>query len=165
MPSLTLQELPELRRKTEAISQFLRQQVVLHFETLRPLIAPERIFGRLAGGKTEVTGAEAAFSELQQSYRRFTGKPYDLPADFNPNWLTLVGNALELHPWEYVHSIAGKAVNMSSPVRWAVNYRSNYNLAQVKSMLAGKETPRLGICGSSSSIRWCFRFSSPGHRA
>src|SRR5215203_990121 len=97
-PSLTLEELPELRRKTEAISQFLRQQVVLHFETLRPLIAPERIFGKLAGGKAEVSGAEAALTELQQSYRRFTSKPYDLPADFNPNWLTLVGNALELHP-------------------------------------------------------------------
>jgi hypothetical protein len=140
---LTLQELPELRRKTEAISQFLRQQVVLHFETLRPLIAPERIFGKLAGGKTEVTGAEMALSELQQAYRRFTSKPYDLPADFNPIWLTLVGNALELHPWEYVHPIGGKPISMSSPVRWVVNYRSNYNLAQVKNVLAGKEVPRL----------------------
>ncbi len=140
---LTLQELPELRRKTEAVSQFLRQQIVQHFETLRPLIAPERIFGKLAGGKTEVTGAEMALGELQQNYRRFTSKPYDLPADFNANWLTLVGNALELHPWEYVHPIEGKVVSMSSPVRWVVNYRSNYNLAQVKSVLAGKEAPRL----------------------
>lgn len=142
-PPLTLEELPELRRKTEAISQFLRKQIVQHFETLRPLIAPERIFGKLAGGKTEVTGAEMALAELQRNYRRFTSKPYDLPADFNSTWLTLVGNALELHPWEYVHSIDGKAVSMSSPVRWVVNYRSNYNLAQVKSVLAGKETPRL----------------------
>lgn len=140
-PSLTLQELPELRRKTEAVSQFLRQQIVQHFETLRPLIAPERIFGKLAGGKTEVAGAEMALTELQQNYRRFTGKPYDLPADFNPNWLTLVGNALELHPWAYLHVIDGKAVSMSSPVRWVVNYRSNYSLAQVKGVLAGKEAP------------------------
>jgi hypothetical protein len=32
---------------------------------------------------------------------------------------------------------------MSSPLRWVVNYRSNLDLAQVKKVLAGKETPRL----------------------
>lgn len=142
-PPLTLQELPELRRKTEAVSQLLKQQIATHLETLRPLLAPERIFGRLAGGKTEVSGADMALSELQQSYRRFIHKPYDLPADFNPSWLTLVGNALELHPWEYEHTIQGKVIRMSSPLRWVVNYSSNYNLAQVKSILGAKETPRL----------------------
>lgn len=140
---LTLQELPELRRKTEAISQLLRQQIVGHFETLRPLLAPERIFGKSAGGRTEVPGAELALEELQQNYRPFTRKPYDLPADFNTNWLTLVGNALELHPWEYVHPIQGKNITMSSPVRWVVNYRSNLDLTHVKGMLGGKEPPRL----------------------
>ena len=142
-PPLTLQELPELRRKTEAVSQFLRQQIVQHFETLRPLIAPERIFGKLAGGKIDVSGDEAALAELQRNYRRFTSKPYDLPADFNHTWLTLIGNSLELHPWEYLHPIEGKVISMSSPVRWVVNYRSNYTLAQVKSVLAGKEPARL----------------------
>jgi hypothetical protein len=140
--SLTLPELPELRRKTEAVSQFLRQQITTHLETLRPLLAPERVFGKSAGGKIDVPGAERALTELQQSYRPFSRKPYDLPETLDTNWLSLVGNALELHPWEYVHQVQGKDITMSSPVRWVVNYRSNYTLAQVKNVLAGKETVR-----------------------
>ncbi len=140
--ALTLQELPELRRKTEAVSRFLQQQIAAHLETLRPLFAPERLFGRYAGGKAEVPGAERALAELQQRYQPFTSKPYDLPSDLDTHWLTLVGNALEIHPWEYVHQAQGKAVTMSSPVRWVANYRANYSLAQVKQVLAGKETIR-----------------------
>jgi len=140
---LTLEELPELRRKTEAISQILKQQVVGHFETLRPLLAPERILGKLAGGKSEVAGAEVALEGLRRDYRPFTRKPYDLPADFNTTWLPLVGNALELHPWEYAQPVGSKAITITSPVRWIVNYRSNLSLSQVKGMLTGKETPRL----------------------
>jgi hypothetical protein len=140
--ALTLAELPELRRKTEAISRFLRDQVAAHLETLRPLFAAERILGKYAGGKVDVPGAERTFAELQQSYRPFARKPYDLPETFDPAWLSLVGHALELHPWEYVYQAQGKAITMSSPVRWVVNFRTNYSLAQVKSALAGKETVR-----------------------
>jgi hypothetical protein len=141
--SLTLPELPELRRKTEAVSQLLRQQIATHLETLRPLLGPERIFGKHAGGKSEAPGAETAISELQQGYRKYTAKPYDLPTEFSYSWLTLVGNALELHPWEYIREIQGKTITLSSPVRWAVNYRSNYTLAQVKNVLSGKEPARI----------------------
>ena len=140
--TLTLQELPELRRKTEAVSRFLQQQVATHLETLRPLFAPERLFGKYAGGKVEVPGAERALAELQQRYQPFTNRPYDLPSDLDTHWLALVGNVLELHPWEYVHQAQGKAVTMSSPLRWVANYRANYSLAQVKNVLAGKETTR-----------------------
>jgi len=140
--TLTLQELPDLRRKTEAISRFLRDQIAAHLETLRPLFAPERILGKYAGGKVDVPGVERTFTELQQSYRPFTHKPYDLPETLDPNWLVLVGNALELYPWEYVHPVQGKAITMSSPVRWVVNYRANYTPAQVKAVLGEKETAR-----------------------
>jgi hypothetical protein len=139
---LALAELPELRRKTEAISRYLRDQIAAHLETLRPLFAPERILGKYAGGKFEVTGAERTLSELRQNYQAFTRKPFDLPETLDPNWLTLVGNALELHTWDYIHPIQGKPITMSSPVCWVVNYRANYNLAQVKNVLAGKETVR-----------------------
>jgi len=139
---LSLEDLPELRRKTESVSRFLRDQIAAHLETLRPLFAPERIFGKYAGGKVEVSGGERALAELQQNYKAFTRKPYDLPETLDPNWLALVGNALELHPWEYLHQTQGKSITMSSPVRWAVNYRANYRLAQVKSALDGKETVR-----------------------
>jgi len=140
--TLTLAELPELRRKTEAVSEYLRQQMAAHLETLRPLFAPERVFGKHAAGKMEVPGAERALAELQQNYRPFTSKPYDLTSAFDTSWLSLVGSALELHPWAYEHQIQGKPITMSSPVRWVINYKTNYNLAQVKSILAGKETAR-----------------------
>jgi hypothetical protein len=140
--TLTLAELPELRRKTEAVSKFLQHQIAADLETLRPLFAPERILGKYAGGKVEVTGTEHALVELMQSYKPFTNKPYDLPSDFDTNWLVLVGGAVELHPWEYVHPVQGKAITMTSPVRWVINFRTNYTLAQVKNVLAGKETVR-----------------------
>src|SRR2546423_938998 len=139
---LSLQELPELRRKTESVSRFLREQIAAHLETLRPLFAPERVFGKYAGGKVDVPGVERTFAELQQSYRNFTHKPYDLPETFDTNWLTLVGNALELHPWEYAYQVQGKPVSISSPVRWVINYRTNYNLAQIKTVIDGKENAR-----------------------
>jgi hypothetical protein len=53
-----------------------------------------------------------------------------------------VGNAPELHPWQYAHQVQGRPITMSSPVRWVVNYRANYTLAQVKAVLEGKETVR-----------------------
>lgn len=140
--ALSLQEVPELRRKTEAVSRFLKQQIAGHLETLRPVLTPERIFGKYAGGKVEVNGADRALAELQQRYKPFTSKPYDLPSTFDSQWLTLVGSALDLHSWEYAHQIQGKTISMTSPLRWVINYRTNYTLAQVKSVLAGKETAR-----------------------
>jgi len=139
---LTLQELPELRRKTDAVAHFLKEQIAGHLETLRPLLSPERIFGRYASGKSDVTGAERALEELQKNYKGFTRKPYDLADTFDTSWLGLVGSTLELHPWEYTHEIQGKPITMTSPLRWVVNYRTNYNLIQVKNVLAGKETVR-----------------------
>ena len=140
--ALALQDLPELRRKTEAVSRFLKDQMTAHLDTLRPLFAPERILGKYAGGKIEVNGAERALDELRQSYAPFTLKPYDLPQTLDLNWLTLVGNALDLHPWEYAHPMQGKSITMTSPIRWAVNYRASYTLAQVKNVLGGRETVR-----------------------
>ena len=139
---LSLQELPELRRKTEAVSSFLKEQIAAHLETLRPLFAPERVFGKHAGGKTEVSGSERALAELRQNYAPFAGKPYDLPQTLDLSWLTLVGNTLDLHPWEYAHPVQGRVITMTSPIRWVLNYRTNYTLTQVKNVLAGKEPVR-----------------------
>jgi len=142
LPGLTLQELPELRRKTEAVSRLLKEQIVAYLETLKPLFAPDRLLGKYAGGKIEVTGAERALADLRQSYTPFSGKPYDLPETLDLNWLPLVGNTLELHPWEYAHPVQGKPITMTSPLRWVMNYRTNYTLAQIKNVLAGKEAVR-----------------------
>jgi hypothetical protein len=140
--ALTLQELPVLRRRTESVSKFLREQITMHLDTLRPLFGPERVFGKNAGGKLEVPDSERALAELQQNYKAFTRKPYDLPEILDLNWLTLVGNSLELYPWEYPHPVEGTPVTITAPLRWAVNYRNNYTLAQVKAVLEGKQTVR-----------------------
>lgn len=143
---MTLQELPEIRRKTEAIAKLLHEQLKQHMETLRPVFAPERVFGKHVGGKIDVPGAERALLELQQACRDFSAKPFDLPVEFDPQWLTLVGNKLELHPWDYTHEAkAGaetKPVTMTSPLRWILSYGSNYSVAQVKQVLQGREQRR-----------------------
>jgi serine/threonine protein kinase len=139
----TLQELPNLRNKTERIAGVLREHLAGHLETLRPLFAPERLFGKLAGGKADVLGAERALAELQQAFRNFTSKPYDLPASLDSNWLSLVGQVVALDPWEYGIAVQGKSIAMTSPVQWVLLYRSNYSLAQVKRVLTGVEPVRL----------------------
>ncbi len=140
--NVTLQDLPDLRRKTERISEVLRQQLVAHLETLRPIYTPERILGKLAGGKIEVAGAERVLAEIQEKYAPFTGKPYNLSSAFEPSWLALAGSALEVQPWEYTHEIQGRKVTIAAPLRWVINYRSNYNLANVRAGLAGTESGR-----------------------
>ena len=142
---LTFQELPELRRKTEAISKFIQDQLLAHLETLRPIISPERLFGKHSGSvssKGDVPLADRALAQLQQSYRPFAGPPFDLPSEFDQYWLTLVGNRVTLYPWEYTHQAGTeretRPISMTSPVRWVVSFTSAYPLSQVRQALAGK---------------------------
>jgi len=138
--ALTLQELPDLRRKTDAVANLLREQVASHLETLRPLFAPERVFGKYAGGRIDPQGAERAYLDLQQKYRPFSAKPYELAATFDASWLTLVGTAMDVRPWEYVAQIQGRPIAMTSPVKWILGYKSSLPLSQVRSLLATRAT-------------------------
>src|SRR5205823_5055539 len=90
----------------------------------------------------EVQGSDRVLSDLQQSYKPFTRKPYDLPETLDSGWLGLVGSALELYPWEYIHPVQGKPITITAPERWVINYRSNYTLAQLKTALEGKQAAR-----------------------
>ena len=143
--ALTFQELPELRRKTEAISKFLQDQLSAHLETLRPILSPERLFGKYvgaAGAKVEVPLADRALAQLQQAYRPFSAPPFNLPSDFDQYWLTLVGSRVALHPWEYSHQAQAeresRSITMSSPVRWVLTFASTYSLSHVRQAVAGK---------------------------
>ena len=139
---VSLQDLPELRTKTERVSQALSQQLSAHLETLRPLYAPERIFGKAAGGKIDVPTGERAMSELKEKYAAFTGKPFLFPAELDLNSLTLTGSALELMPWEYSHVVGGKPITMTTPVRWALNYKSGLSFGKLRNALLGTEQVR-----------------------
>jgi len=139
---LTFQELPELRRKTEVISKFLQDQVLTHLETLRPMLSPERLFGRYAGSKEDVAPADRALAQLQRNYKPFSAPPFDLPSELDHYWLTLVGGRVTLYPWEYTYQAGpageSKAISMTSPLRWVVSFSSAYTLSQVRQTLAGK---------------------------
>src|SRR5215203_618928 len=129
---VSLQDLPDLRLKTERVSQALSQQLGAHLETLRPLYAPERIFGKVAGGKVDVATAERALSDVKEKYASFTSKPFLFPPEFDLNWLTLTGSALELLPWEYPHDVAGKPITMTTPLRWVLNYKSGLSIGKLR---------------------------------
>ena len=138
--TLTLEQLTDLRHKTEIVSKFLQEQLQAHLETLRPVLALDRVFGRYAGARADSPIADRVFAELQQSYRAFTVKPYDLPTQFDEHWLSLVGSRVTLYPWDYSHQTkAGRerTITMSSPVRWVVTYTSAYTLGQFRQAVAG----------------------------
>src|SRR5262245_4086794 len=144
---LTFQDLTELRRKTEAVAKFLQEQLAAHLETLRPVFSPERVFSKFLGTKGDHALADRAFAHLQQNYRPFSGRPFEVPAEFDEQWLTLVGNRLALHPREYAHEIKSdretKTITMASPVRWVVTFTSTYGLSQMRQGLAGKGERRV----------------------
>ena len=140
--TLSFQELAELRRRTEIVSKFLHDQLLTHLETLRPILSPERVFGKYASAKADSTLAERAFLQIQQSYKPFVTRPYDLPSEFDPHWLSLVGTRVTLYPWEYTHEVKTerdtRVITMSSPIRWVVSYTSGYTLSQMRHALGAK---------------------------
>jgi hypothetical protein len=141
--TVSFQDLPELRRKTEAVAALLRERLTQHLDTLRPIFAPERVFGKYAGGKTSDAAAERAYVELQQGYKPFVAKPFDLPQTFDAHWLTLVGNRLVLYPWEYAHEAKSdkerKNISMTTPLKWVVAFTSDYAPTQMRQALSGKD--------------------------
>lgn len=139
---LTFEQLSDLRRKTDVVAKFLQEQLQTHLETLRPILLPERVFGKYIGGRGESGLADRAFTQLQQNYRPFTSRPFDVPAQFDEHWLSLVGSRVTLYPWEYTYEARSeretRTVAMSAPVRWVVSYTSAYTLSQVRQALVGK---------------------------
>ena len=141
--TISLQELPELRRKTEAVAKLLKDQLTGYLETLRILFAPDRVLGKHAGGKSEVPGAERALTELQQKYKTFENRPWGLSSAFDNSWLTLIGSGVEVQPWEYAISVNGQSITMTSPVKWVLAYQSSAPLPKARTMLAGRDAARL----------------------
>lgn len=140
--TIGLQELPDLRRKTEAVAKILREQLVTHLATLATLFAPERVLGKYAGGKVDVTGDARALAELQQKYKQFEARPFALSSNFDPTWLTLSGRTIEVQPWEYGISVQGNPVTMTSPVKWVLAYQSSATLTKARTLLGGKDAVR-----------------------
>ena len=141
-PVVTLQDLPGLRSKTERVADALRHQLTVHLETLRPMYAPDRVFGKLTGGKMDVLTSERAFAEVKEKIAAFTGSPFNLSAGFEAQWLSLTGATLELFPWEYAHEIGGRKITMTCPLRWVMNYKSGLSLGKLRATVNGEEQAR-----------------------
>jgi hypothetical protein len=137
-PAVALQDLPGLRTRTERVAEALRQQLATHLETLKPMYAPARIFGKCAGGKIEVPTDERALADVKEKFPAYSGSPFNLPSLFDSHWLTLTGGSLELIPWEYVHDIGGRKITMTAPLRWVLNYKTGLGIAKLRAAAAGE---------------------------
>lgn len=140
---LSFQELPALRKRTEAISQYLQQRLTAYLEVIKPLLAPERFLGKHVGGKGDGISSDKALAQITQAYQGLVGKPFDLPRTFEPEWLLKTGTRIELHRMEYLHPIpdagAEKTIRMTSPVRWIMTCGSVLTPFQALQIHAGRE--------------------------
>jgi hypothetical protein len=144
--SLSFEQLAAARKSTEAVSQFLEKQLRGYLDTLRSLIVPERILGKLAGSRYEVPGVDKVLSDLQEKYRRLSGKPFDFPKELETDWLSEVGAKADLERWEYTQEIAteeGKRpIKITSPTRWILAFGPGYSVAQAIQAFARKQDRR-----------------------
>ena len=102
--TLGLEQVVELREKTEKISRSLLGQLRDHLDTLRPLLAPARMFGKHVRSalREDVPDAETAIKKLCEKYNGICGKPFSLPpnlandavADLDGRLEPILGNIL-----------------------------------------------------------------------
>jgi hypothetical protein len=144
--ALTFEQLLPLREQTDTIAQFLQRRLHAHLEALRPLLTPRRLLGKYVGGQEEVAGAGGIVTRLREQYKQLCGKPFSLVPELDVDVFSQMEHRLELYPWEYTHTAKdpkeGKAVTITSPVRWVLAYRSGYTLAELRRSLTGTEARR-----------------------
>ncbi len=144
--NLSFEQLAVARKSTQAVSDFLEKQLLGYLDTLRSLLLPERLLGKLAGSKFDVPGADKAFTELQETYRRLAGKPFDFPKEFESDWLVEVGVKLDLQRWEYSREISTESgkrnIAITSPTRWILAYGPGYSASQAIQAFARRQDRR-----------------------
>ncbi len=142
--ALRFEQVVDLRDKTEKVAKFLVDQLKEYLETLRPLLAPVRVFGKHTRSPVwdDVPGAENAVRKLCEKFSTICGKPFSLPPDLGETAVADLDGRLELYPWEYTHEVRDgneiKPVIVTSPVKNVLTYRSSYSLSQIRAALAGK---------------------------
>ena len=144
--TLSFEQLALARKRTQAVSGFLEKQLTGYLDILRSLLLPERLLGKLAGSRSELPGLDKGLAEIQENYKRFVGKPFDLPKDFETDWLGEVGAKLDLHHWEYSREVtteSGKRpIQITSPTRWLLTYGPAYTVSQTGQAFGRKQDRR-----------------------
>jgi hypothetical protein len=145
-PHLTFEQLADLREKTEAIAQFLKDRLKGHLETIRPVFAPRRALGKYTGTRDSVAGEDKAFAQLQMQYQEVCRNPFAFSPELDQDILANIDNQLDVQPWEYSYEAKGaketKTLSMNSPARWVLTYSSGYTLAQVRQAVSGLQDRR-----------------------
>ena len=132
---LSIDELAAARERTEKVAALLRARVERHLEALRPVLSPRRLLGRhvRGGNREDATGADRALAQLRERYAAVAGRPFNLPKELPEDPLG-VEPILELYPYEYEHTLSenGRAIAMTSPVRWLLGFRSGYTPSELR---------------------------------
>jgi hypothetical protein len=143
--TLRLEQVAKLRDQTEKVSQFLFGRLKGHLESLRPLLAPARVFGKHIRGpaREDVPGSEIALQKLCEQYNSICTRPFSLPSDLADSAVVDLDGRLELYAWEYNHeakdaSSEVRTITISSPVKSVLTYKSAYTLSQMRLAVAGK---------------------------
>ena len=142
---ITLDQLLDLRQRTERLSELLKDHLADYLSTLRPLLAPRRVLGKYAGAVGSIAREEEAFQQLGKRYDEVCGR-FRLSTGLEKDHLSAVDADLEIYPWEYTHEASGDdqshPVTVTSPVRWVLTYHSDYTLEQMRQVMAGKAERR-----------------------
>lgn len=143
---IELGQVAQLRSTSQKISQYLHKRLMAYLTTLTPLFAPRRILGEFMHSALDgkVPGADKNIADLQERYKKLTGKPFELPAKLTTP-LPTIRNQLEVYPWEYAYPVeqaGAQAVTITSPVTWVLSYASGYSLSRLRAARFGKESPR-----------------------
>ena len=142
--ALRLEQVAELREKTEKLTKFLLERLKDYLETIRPLLAPVRVFGKHIKSpmREDVPGAEAAVRKLCEKYNEVCSRPFSLSADLGDNAVADLDGRIQLYPWEYTHEAKSatetKSITVTSPVKTVLTYKSPYSLSQIRLAVAGK---------------------------
>ncbi|HKB08643.1 MAG TPA: hypothetical protein VKF61_10220 [Candidatus Polarisedimenticolia bacterium] len=143
---ISLDQLIELRAKTEAISKRLRTDLEDRLETLRPLLAPKLFLGDFVRGseKLSVKEGERNFDAVRDAYMGVAAA-LSLPPKLEPP-IEPIPNRPVLHPWEYSHSLeGGDTATIRSPVSWILTFASPIGLTEARRTTSGAERGAAGM--------------------
>jgi len=141
---LRLEQLAGLREKTEKVSKFLLDRLQDYLETIRPLLAPTRVFGKhvRSAMREDVAGADAAVRKLCEKYNAVCSRPFSLSPDLADNAVADLEGRIQLCPWEYTHEAKSgsesKRITITSPVKTVLTYKTSYTLSQIRLAVEGK---------------------------
>jgi hypothetical protein len=141
---LTYEDLPRLHNLTKEVSKFCRGQLRTYLDALAPLFRPRRVLGDHveSADRHSVANADENMAELQETYFRACGRPFDLRREL-PTPLESVPTQIQFYEWEYVHEARSerdrKAINIVAPLTWVLAYRSTYSLSMLRQVMAGKQ--------------------------